>query len=220
MCKFRLGFPSSIPSYNVVLTFCKSSSLTALRHGLPSTGDTNRNWILSAYDVARLSVIQQFSKSTLQVHFSFDVWSSPNHRAFFGLIGHWINKAGILKVALLGMELFKGPHTGLNQAAVIWEVLKHYNLVRKVGYVKSDNATNNDAALCELATYFEAENIAFDPIRARIRCFGYIINQVVKGFLWRTDSEAFEMGIELEDDKAKDQLGKNQLHWRKRGALG
>jgi len=38
--------------------------------------------------------------------------------------------------------------------------------------------------------------------------------------MWMTDSEAFEKGIELEDGDAKDQLGKNLLHWRKRGALG
>jgi hypothetical protein len=35
-------------------------------------------------------------------------------------------------VALLGMEIFEGPHTGLNQAAVIWQVLQWYNLIRKV----------------------------------------------------------------------------------------
>jgi hypothetical protein len=197
-----------------------SSSLTALRHGLPATGATIWNWILSAYDVARLSVIQLFSESTFPVHFSFNLWSSPNHRAFVGLIGHWINKVGNLKVALLGMERFKGPHTGLNQAAVIWQVLKRYNLVRKVGYFTTDNATNNDAALRELASYPEAEDIGLDPISPRIRCFGHIINLVVKGFLWGTDSEAFEKGIVVEDDDAEDQLGKNLLHWRKRGALG
>jgi hypothetical protein len=194
--------------------------LNALRHGLPATGATIRNWIQSAYYVAHLSVIQQFSESTFPVHFNFDLGSSTKHRAFFILIGHWINKVGNLKVALLRMERFKGPHTGLNQAAVILQVLKRYNLVQKVGYITTDNATNNNAALHELATYFDAEDIRFDPISARIHCFGHIINLVVKGFLWGTDPEAFEKGIEVEDDDAEDQLGKNLLHWRKRGALG
>jgi hypothetical protein len=114
MCKFCLGFPSSIRNYNVVLTFCKSSSLTALHHGLPATGATIKNWILSSYDVAHLSVIQQFSESTFPVHFTCDLWSTPNHRAFLGLIGHWIDKVGNLKVSLLGVKHFKGLHTGLN----------------------------------------------------------------------------------------------------------
>jgi hypothetical protein len=50
------------------------------------------------------------------------------------------------------MELFKGPHTGLNQAAVIWHVLQQYNLILRVGYFMTDNVTNNDAVLRELVT--------------------------------------------------------------------
>ena len=129
MCKFCLGFHSCSPSYSVVLTFCKSSTVTALRHGLPATVATITHWILSADDVARLSVIKEFSESTFPAHFRSNLLTSPNHRAFFGLIGHWINNAGNDKVGLLGIERFKGPHTGLNQAAVIWQVLKHYILV-------------------------------------------------------------------------------------------
>jgi len=75
-------------------------------------------------------------------------------------------------------------------------------------------------ALRQLATYFEAEDIAFDPISSQICCFGHIINLVVKEFLWGTDSEAFEKGIEVEDGEAEEQLGKKLQHWRKRGALG
>ena len=85
------------------------------------------------------------------------------------------------------MERFKGPHTELNWAAVIWQVLKHYNLIRKVGCFTTDNATNNDAALHELATHFEAEDIGFDPIGSRIRRFGHIITLILKGFLLGTE---------------------------------
>ena len=82
------------------------------------------------------------------------------------------------------------------------------------------NAINNDAALRGLATYFDAEDIEFGPISSRIQCFGHIITLVVKDFLWGTNSEAFEKGIEVHDGDAEDQLRKNLLHWRKRGVLG
>jgi len=118
------------------------------------------------------------------------------------------------------MERFKGPHTGLNQATVIWQILKRYNPVCKVGYFTTDNPTNHNAALHELATYFEAEDIGFHPFSVRIHCFGHIINLLVKGFLRGTGAEAFEQGIEVEDDDAEDQLRINLLHWRTRGALG
>jgi hypothetical protein len=173
--------------------------LTAHRCGLPATGFLIKHWILSAYRVVNMAVSQQFKESSFPVHFSFDLWSSSSHRLFFGLIGHWIKKRGNQKVALLGMERFNGPHTGLNQEAVFWEVLQQYNFIRKVGYFSTYNVTNNNVALCELATYFEAEDIAFDSISLQICCFGHIINLVVKGFLWGTDSEAFEKEIEVAD---------------------
>lgn len=87
-------------------------------------------------------------------------------------------------------------------------MLQQYNHIHKVGYFTTDNATNNDVALRELATYFEVEDIAFDPISLQICYFGHIINLVVKGFLWGTGSEAFEKEIEHADGEAEEQLGK------------
>jgi len=99
--------------------------------------------------------------SDFPVHFSFDLWSSPNKRAFFGLVGHWVDVHGKLRVGRLGMELFNGPHSGMNQAAVIWKVLEHFKITWGVEYFTTDNASNNDSALKALVLYFEDADIHF-----------------------------------------------------------
>jgi len=58
------------------------------------------------------------------VHFGFGLWTSPNHRAFFGVVGHWITAIAEPVRALMGMEHFRGPYTGAIQAEIIWMLLK------------------------------------------------------------------------------------------------
>jgi len=118
------------------------------------------------------------------VHFSFHVWSSPNHLVFFGMIGHWIDATGVLQCVLLGMEQFKEPHTGENQVYVIRALLQCYKLLHCVGYFTTVDASNNYTAMVALASYLSNEGISVDLVRQRIGCFGHIINLVVKAFLW------------------------------------
>jgi len=166
--------------------------------------------------------VKHLQDSDFPVHFSFDFWSSPNKRAFFGLGGHWVDVDGKLRVGLLGMERFKGPHWGMNQAAVIWKILERFKISRRVGYFTTDNASNNGSALKALVPYFEDADIPIDPISSRIRCFRHIINLVVKAFLWGNDAALFEISMEGNDGSENDlALAEGHLEdWRKRGALG
>jgi len=164
-------------------------------------------------------VVSQFKSCDYPVHFSFDLWTSPNHRAFFGLVGHWIDCYGYLRTALLGMERFQGPHTGLNQAEMIWQILERYHSMYRVGYFTTDNAFNNDTALQELGHIFDAHSIPLDPIKARVRCFGHVINLVVKAFLWGSDHHVLEASAATLEASGTSNLKILNL-WHKRGALG
>jgi len=78
-------------------------------------------------------IVKNLKDSDCPGHFSFDLWSSTNQRAFFGLVGHWVDVHGKLRVGLLGMERFNGPHLGMNEAAVIWNILEHFEITQRVG---------------------------------------------------------------------------------------
>ena len=208
------------PTFRYLLIYlCAcTSSFTALNKAMPSSGDTIRKWILDAFLSARTDLIHEFQQSHSVVHFSFDVWTSPSHRAFLGVVGHWVDKTGALKAALLGLRRFKGAHSGENQASLFWNVALDLGLTRRIGYFTLDNASNNDTAMEAIQSYHRDMGLPFDPIKRRLRCFGHVINLIVKGFLWGIDPEAFENMISTLYglEKEKEEL----MAWRKRGPMG
>ena len=118
-----------------------------------------------------------------QVHFTFDLWTSPNHYAFLRVVGHWVDNGGTLHSTVLGLGRCRGRHIGENQAIHFWEVATRYKLVDKIGYFTLDNATNKDTALRFIKNYLGEIGIPFDPVSRRLRCFGHVLNLVVKAFL-------------------------------------
>jgi len=134
------------------------------------------------------------------------------------VVADWATTKGDLKSATIGFHRFQGSHSGSNIASALWNILERFELTRKIGYMTTDNATNNDTAIAERAVYFEDIGVEFNPRQSRVRCFGHIINLVVKAFLWGEDWQAFEAEIstELDIKKAASAL----KLWRKKGPLG
>jgi len=135
-----------------------------------------------------------------------------------GVVAHWATTAGDLKSATIGFHCFQGPHSGSNIAGALWNILERFELRRKIGYITPDNATNNNTAIAELAVYFEDIRFEFNPQQSRVRCFGHIINLVVKAFLWGEDWQEFkaEISTEPEIQKAASAL----KLWQKKRPLG
>ena len=131
-----------------------------------------------------------------------------------------MDSAGTLHGLLVGLRRFCGAHTGANQAAHFWQVATDFQITRKIGYFTLDNASNNDSALVEIASFLLNINIVFDPIKRRLRCFGHVINLVVKAFLWGTDVEAFQNEQAQYDGADSDKELEQVLEWRKRGPMG
>ena len=170
------------------------------------------------YRESGAAVRDYFKRIPFRIHLSFDLWSSPNHRSYLGIVGHWVTAEGILHSATLGFHRFHGPHSGYNIAQTLLQVLDKLEIAGKIGYITTDNATNNNSALTELGKMLEQRNIVFNPETSRIRCFGDIINLVVKGFLWGSDWEAFETNTAYNTDIAKE--GALLQAWRKKGPMG
>jgi len=138
--------------------------INGLHYALPSSSNTVKNWILVAYHHNTLHLKEYFQPIAFQIHLSFDLWSSPNHRSFLGVVTHWATMEGVLKCATIGFYRFQGPHSGSNITEALWKILERFELTRKIGYITTDNATNNDTAIAEirLATYFDDVGIVFN----------------------------------------------------------
>jgi hypothetical protein len=148
---------------------------TAIDESLPLCGDTIRRWILSLYDEMKAEVKATLRQAEIKIHFSFDMWSSPNHHAYQAIVAHWLDPQARLHTALLSLHRFLGSHTGLNQADHFWTTLEEYEIHHLVGKFNVDNASNNDTALQEIARRLQAEGYpSFDPVKDRLRCFGHV----------------------------------------------
>jgi len=110
-----------------------------------------------------------------------------------GIVAHWISPQHLLQSTGLGMKHFRSRHTGENQARHFWDVVETYHLQEKIAYFTLDNASNNDTAMKCIQTYLQNCGIPFDPVTRRLRCFGHVINLVVKAVLQGEDPEAFEI---------------------------
>ena len=113
-----------------------------------------KNWILTSYHHNAQRLVHNFQQIPFRIHLSFDLWSSPNHRSFLGVVAHWATVEGNLKSTTIGFRRFQGSHSGSNIAEVLWKILEKYEITRRIGYITTDNATNNDTAIAQLATNF------------------------------------------------------------------
>ena len=120
-----------------------------------------------------------------QIHVAFDGWRSRNRHALYVIVCFYVGHGGVPCKLVLGLPELKIAQSGDNIAAQILEILDSYEIKDKVGYITLDNAANMDTA---------AEGIAFalgfDPKQRRVRCFGHVINLVVRALLFGHRAEA------------------------------
>ena len=162
------------------------------------------------FDIARTEIKQHLQASISNIHISCDMWSSPNGHAFLGIVAHWMDIHHILHRGLIALPRIMGAHTGENIAIVLVDVLEKYNICEKLGYMMLDNATNNDTAVESLDSELIWRGIipVISSEERRLRCFGHILNLVVKELLFGKDETVLET--------SKDEI----TAWRKLGPLG
>ena len=218
MCKFYISLFNNCT--NIYLNNYQIFAPGALRHILPKSSTTISNWLLALHLTSSTTITKYFETIPFRIPLSFDLWTSPNHRSFLGVVGHWATESGQLVSTTLGFRRFFGSHSGANIAETVIKVLDTYQIASKLGYITTDNATNNDSALVELSKLLALRDIKFKPEIMRVRCFGHIINLVVKGFLWGADWEAFEQEVHKEEEYTIEHEKQALKAWRKKGAMG
>ena len=139
-----------------------SSSVTALYNFLPESGNTIRCWIINLFESSKLFIKNNLISSNRMIHFSFNLWSSPNNQAFLGIVSYWVDQNGCLQTALLGLKRFRGAYTGENQAEHFLEIICSWDILFQIGYFVLDNASNNDTAVFYIAKYLSSLNISFN----------------------------------------------------------
>jgi hypothetical protein len=113
-----------------------------------------RDWIIKDFDKFKGTVAQCLHDSCGKIHMSFDLWSSRNLLSLCGIVVHFIDKHGKLRIFLLSLPEIVGSHSGLNIAESVSAIINEFGLENRIGYFVLDNADNNDTAIATLAEKF------------------------------------------------------------------
>jgi hypothetical protein len=119
----------------------------ALEAFLVHSASIIRRWILQLFERQTLVIKKKLARARLRIHISFDLWTSPNHRAFVGIVAHWLDEDLKKQDTLIGLRRVRGSHTGENIAEAVIPLLQMYDLGPKLGYFVGDNIGSNDTGI-------------------------------------------------------------------------
>jgi hypothetical protein len=115
----------------------------------------------------------------------------------YGITCFFLNESDQPEKLVLDIPEVIEHHSGDNIAIHVIDVLESYGISQKVGYFTLDNTSNNDTAIEAIS-----KALNFNRKAHQIRCFGHIINLVIKALLFSHNAKAFE--DEIESDSVVD----------------
>lgn len=173
--------------------------------------NTVRKRIIDVHSRHKAQIIDHLRNVPGQIHIAFDGWRSRNRHALYGIVCFYVDNNGLPAKLVLGVPELRLSHSGENIASQILEILDSYEVLDKLGYITLDNAANMDSAAEEIA---KARGL--DASKRRVRCFGHVLNLVVKALLFGHKTEAFEADV---DGEAGLDAAQHEV-WRKKGPIG
>lgn len=101
----------------------------------------------------------------------------------------------MLKHGVLGLRRQFGAHSGENQAEIMWYIIVDFQIQNTVGFFTLDNASNNFNTVRSILNTVNivkthaieisgGNSIALGPDSRFVRCYGHVLNLVVKVFLY------------------------------------
>ena len=64
---------------------------------LPRSGHTIRKWVIEYFEKQKKQLKKELEKCQSNVNFSFDLWTSLNHKALLGVVAYYIDENGVLQ---------------------------------------------------------------------------------------------------------------------------
>ena len=137
----------SWPEYRALIL----SANPAIEDLLISSPATIAAYIRRSYSYFREGIKEKLQKAKSRIHFSSDMWSSPNRKGFLGVTAQWVDEAYTLQKALLGMPEVQYDHSGAHQSRHLLNLIRWYEIYDNLGYFVGDNASSNDTCMRALS---------------------------------------------------------------------
>ncbi|KAG7402930.1 Zinc finger BED domain-containing protein RICESLEEPER 2 [Fusarium oxysporum f. sp. rapae] len=218
-CGIELRMPTR-ESFRALLKFLNPGVLLIL----PTSHQTIREWVRT-FETQKRRIRQVLQSAISKIHFTVDIWSSPNKLRILGIVAHFIDSNGELVSYCVALREVHGRHSGENQAHIVMIVVEDYGVATHIGYFVSDNADSNDTLMNSLQKLLnERHNIIYDAKHHRLRCNGHTINLAAHAFMFpKTAPDEAPTKNQVKKDTTSDYIKPSDadiLKWRKAGPLG
>jgi len=199
---------------------------------------TLRNGIFDDFLFRRVGLTQELEFNCATISLTLDMWTAPNRKPIFAIIGHWITPEFEEREEVLEFVEVQGSHTGEALAIIVKKLLTELKLKQKLFTITGDNAGNN-GTLCEvlfnsLVGQFDDKSDPFstkDRMRFHgkdswIRCFAHVIalicgdvltdlkagtTKAAKKLLDDWEKEYSNINFEIPMDKSRSSIAKVRL---------
>lgn len=151
------------------------------------------------------------------ISLTLDTWTSPNHLAFLGIVGSFINSRWERKEVLLGFEPLSGAHTGAALAAVVQKILYEYDIEPHLLTITADNASNNKTLCQTLSERLESKGIQWSAKQNQLPCLAHVIQLIVNKVIKHLNIEARDdvPAVSFNDDNIQPALSEYTVSFGK-----
>ena len=132
------NLPHTIVEWPEFHLLMKISNYTLVERGGPMKNSrfSVRELIGKTYKVHKDVIKQKLAESLSKIHFTTDVWTSPNKTHYQAITAHFVDKLGRLQKATLAMREHRDGHGAKEQAEAFLQVLNEYEIgEEKMGYI-------------------------------------------------------------------------------------
>jgi len=148
--------PFNIVTRPVFRRFCLALN-PSIENRLIKSRSTLVSHIRNVYEFYRDQLKTKLQKATSMIHFSADLWSSPNHISLLGVHVQLVDENYTLRNLLIGLPECQSNHSGPQQASYILDIIKWFDIGKNLGYFTGDNAGSNDTCLRAISAALEEE---------------------------------------------------------------
>ncbi|KAL1746119.1 ribonuclease H-like domain-containing protein [Schizophyllum fasciatum] len=140
--------------------------------------------IAERFKIEKARMEEDLQSAAGRVSYTADVWSRANMQPFLAVTAHYIvrTEKGRLEERhrLVAFRHLPGTHDGRHLAEVFLAILDELDMLKRIGAITLDNASNNNTMMEWLEKLLKDRHIYFDRDGNRIRCFPHVINIAVK----------------------------------------
>jgi hypothetical protein len=112
-----------------------------------TTANTLRADCIQYFETAKNTIISILAFAMSRIHLTWDLWTSPNFKAMIAITAHWTDQNWKVRSTLMAIREIDRDHDGENISQVVYRILKEFEIVNRIGYFTSDNASDNDTAM-------------------------------------------------------------------------